>query len=45
MMDRTGGLERGEEEKEGEGNMLICILYPSRWNREEISLAEKGKDL
>lgn len=48
MMDRTGGLgrdEEEEEEEETEATMLICILYPSRRSREEISLAEREKDL
>lgn len=47
MMDRTGAWERWGGGGGGErgGDMLICILYPSRWNREEINLAEKQKDL
>lgn len=46
MMDRIGGPERDEEEEEeGEGDMLICILDPFRRRREEISPAEREKDL
>lgn len=45
-MDRIGGPERDEEEEEeGEGDMLICILDPFRRRREEISPAEREKDL
>lgn len=45
MIDRIGGPERDEEEEEGEGDMLICILDPFRRRREEISPAEREKDL
>ena len=49
MMDRTGASERDEEEEEEVeeegGDMLICILYPSRGSQEEISPSEEEKDL